>query len=80
MLSCVSLQALTVALHKLGPTSCPDLSLPWDTVRDALDQMAQAAADHVNREHFLVMFQSLQVSVLQYTTKLHLGLIMPLIS
>lgn len=60
--SCTA-NALTVALRKLGPATCPDLSLPWDTVRDALDQMAQSAADHVDKEHFLVMFKSLETSV-----------------
>lgn len=57
-----SLQALPVALRKLGPSTSPGLSLPWDTVRDALDHMAQASADHIDREHFLVLWESLQVS------------------
>lgn len=50
-----------MALRKLGPTTNPEVSLPWDTVRDALDHMAQAAANHVAREHFLVLWESLQV-------------------
>uniref|UniRef100_A0A673BJE7 UTP20 small subunit processome component n=1 Tax=Sphaeramia orbicularis TaxID=375764 RepID=A0A673BJE7_9TELE len=53
--------ALSVALRKLGSTTSPGVSLPWDTVRDALDHMAQAAASHVNKEHFLVMWETLQV-------------------
>ncbi|XP_069376458.1 small subunit processome component 20 homolog isoform X3 [Paralichthys olivaceus] len=57
--------ALPVALRKLGPTTNPGVSLPWDTVRDALDHMAQAAADQVDREHFLVLWESLQVSVVE---------------
>lgn len=57
-----SLQALPVALRKLGPSTSPGVSLPWDTVRDALDHMAQAAATHVDTEHFLVLWESLQVS------------------
>ncbi|KAF7667571.1 hypothetical protein LDENG_00057170 [Lucifuga dentata] len=60
--SCAA-NALPVALHKLGPTTSPGVSLPWDTVRDALDHMAQAAANHIDREHFLVLWESLQVSV-----------------
>ncbi|XP_041833171.1 small subunit processome component 20 homolog [Melanotaenia boesemani] len=55
--------ALPVALRKLGPLTSCGVSLPWDAVRDALDQMAQAAASHVDREHFLVFWESLQVSV-----------------
>ncbi|XP_069012709.1 small subunit processome component 20 homolog [Embiotoca jacksoni] len=55
--------ALPVALKKLGPTTSRGVSLPWDSVRDALDHTVQAAADHVNREHFLVLWESLQVSV-----------------
>lgn len=50
-----------MALRKLGPATNPGISLPWDTVRDALDHMAQAAAGHVDREHFLVLWESLQV-------------------
>uniref|UniRef100_A0A8C4I8P8 Small subunit processome component 20 homolog n=1 Tax=Dicentrarchus labrax TaxID=13489 RepID=A0A8C4I8P8_DICLA len=53
--------ATKVTLRKLGPATNPGVSLPWDTVKDALDQMAQAAAEHVEREHFLVLWESLQV-------------------
>ncbi|KAM6895649.1 small subunit processome component 20 homolog [Xenentodon cancila] len=55
--------ALPVALRKLGPTTSPGVPLPWDTVRDALDHMAQAAVNHVYKEHFLVLWESLQVSL-----------------
>ncbi|KAK1906944.1 Small subunit processome component 20 like [Dissostichus eleginoides] len=51
--------------EKLGPSTCPDATLPWDTVRDALDHMVQAAANHVEREHFLVLWESLQASVVE---------------
>ncbi|CAB1444416.1 unnamed protein product [Pleuronectes platessa] len=57
--------AFPVALRKLGPTTSPGVSLPWDTIRDALDYMAQVAAEHVEREHFLVLWESLQVSVVE---------------
>uniref|UniRef100_A0A8C9YSM5 UTP20 small subunit processome component n=1 Tax=Sander lucioperca TaxID=283035 RepID=A0A8C9YSM5_SANLU len=53
--------AANVTLRKLGPSTNPGASLPWDTVRDALDHMAQAAANHIDREHFLVLWESLQV-------------------
>lgn len=62
--SCTA-NAFSVALRKLGSTTSPGLSLPWDTVRDALDQTAQAAAGHVDKEHFLVMWESLQASVVE---------------
>ncbi|KAG7264070.1 hypothetical protein CRUP_028590 [Coryphaenoides rupestris] len=53
-------KAFPVALRKLGPSTDPTLRLPWDTVRDALDHMAQAAANHVDKEHFLVLWEALQ--------------------
>ncbi|KAM8908719.1 small subunit processome component 20 homolog isoform 2-T2 [Spinachia spinachia] len=62
--SCAA-KALPVALRKLGPLTNGGVSLPWDTVRDALDQMAQAAANHVYREHFLVFWETIQVSVVE---------------
>ncbi|KAL7370997.1 hypothetical protein ABVT39_016013 [Epinephelus coioides] len=62
--SCAA-NALPVALRKLGPSTNPGFSLPWDTVRDALDHMAQAAANHIDKEHFLVLWESLQVSVVE---------------
>ncbi|XP_074482513.1 small subunit processome component 20 homolog isoform X2 [Sebastes fasciatus] len=62
--SCAA-NALPVALRKLGPSTNPGASLPWDTVKEALDHMAQAAADHVEREHFLVLWESLQASVVE---------------
>ncbi|TKS91003.1 Small subunit processome component 20 -like protein [Collichthys lucidus] len=58
-------KAFPIALRKLGPTTSPGVSLPWDTVKDALDHMAQAAANHVDREHLLVLWESLQVSVVE---------------
>uniref|UniRef100_A0A665TDQ2 UTP20 small subunit processome component n=1 Tax=Echeneis naucrates TaxID=173247 RepID=A0A665TDQ2_ECHNA len=50
-------------LLKLGPATNAGVSLPWDTVKEALDQMAQAAANHIDREHCLVLWESLQASV-----------------
>uniref|UniRef100_A0A3P8W978 UTP20 small subunit processome component n=1 Tax=Cynoglossus semilaevis TaxID=244447 RepID=A0A3P8W978_CYNSE len=55
-------QAFPAALRKLGPLTNPDVCLPWDTVRDALDHMAQAAADYVDKEHFLVLWESVQAT------------------
>uniref|UniRef100_A0A3Q2C7Z2 UTP20 small subunit processome component n=1 Tax=Cyprinodon variegatus TaxID=28743 RepID=A0A3Q2C7Z2_CYPVA len=58
--SCAATQALPVAWRKLGSTTSQGVSLPWDAVRDALDHMVQAAANYVDREHFLVLWDSLQ--------------------
>uniref|UniRef100_M3ZWC6 UTP20 small subunit processome component n=1 Tax=Xiphophorus maculatus TaxID=8083 RepID=M3ZWC6_XIPMA len=52
--------ALPVAWRKLGPTTSRGVSLPWNAVRDALDHMVQAAAGYVDKEHFLVLWESLQ--------------------
>ncbi|XP_047246285.1 small subunit processome component 20 homolog isoform X2 [Girardinichthys multiradiatus] len=57
--------ALSVAWRKLGLTTNRGISLPWDAVRDALDHMVQAAASYVDKEHFLVLWESLQVSAEQ---------------
>ncbi|XP_008314156.1 small subunit processome component 20 homolog [Cynoglossus semilaevis] len=65
MFHSVAARAFPAALRKLGPLTNPDVCLPWDTVRDALDHMAQAAADYVDKEHFLVLWESVQASVLQ---------------
>ncbi|XP_026217757.1 small subunit processome component 20 homolog isoform X2 [Anabas testudineus] len=62
--------ALPVALRKLGPTTNPEVSLPWDAVRDALDYMAQAASSYVDREHFLVLWESLQVSAVEVLNRM----------
>ncbi|XP_054911685.1 small subunit processome component 20 homolog [Poeciliopsis prolifica] len=55
--------ALPVAWRKLGPSTSRSVSLPWNAVRDALDHMVQAAAGYVDKEHFLVLWESMQVSV-----------------
>ncbi|XP_031599328.1 small subunit processome component 20 homolog [Oreochromis aureus] len=60
--SCAA-NAFSVALRKLGPTTSRGVCLPWTSVRDALDHMVQAAADHVDREHMLVLWESLQASM-----------------
>uniref|UniRef100_A0A3Q2Q9V5 UTP20 small subunit processome component n=1 Tax=Fundulus heteroclitus TaxID=8078 RepID=A0A3Q2Q9V5_FUNHE len=55
-----SCAAFPAAWKKLGSTTCPGVSLPWTAVRDALDHMVQAAAGYVDKEHFLVLWESLQ--------------------
>lgn len=61
VVSHASVKTFPVALRKLGPSTSPGPSLPWDTVRDALDHMAQTAANHIDKEHFLVLWEALEV-------------------
>ncbi|KAJ8006735.1 hypothetical protein DPEC_G00110300 [Dallia pectoralis] len=63
-------KALPVALRKLGPSANQTVSLPWDAVRDALDQLAQVAAKYVEKEHFLVLWDSLQTRVMDVLQKM----------
>ncbi|XP_061662596.1 small subunit processome component 20 homolog [Syngnathoides biaculeatus] len=63
MLHSCAATALPTALRKIGPITNPGPPLPWDLVRDALDHTAQAAANHVEKEQFLVFWESLQASV-----------------
>ncbi|XP_036373482.1 small subunit processome component 20 homolog [Megalops cyprinoides] len=57
--------ALPVALRKLGPSGEDGVSLPWAAVGEALDQMAEAAANHIHKEHFLVLWECLQGCVVE---------------
>ncbi|XP_017285401.1 small subunit processome component 20 homolog isoform X2 [Kryptolebias marmoratus] len=63
MLHSCAATVLPVVLRKLGPTTSCGVCLPWNAVRDAVDHMSQAAAEHVVKEHFLVWWDSLQVAV-----------------
>ncbi|XP_024150464.1 small subunit processome component 20 homolog [Oryzias melastigma] len=63
MLHSCAATAFPAVLRKLGPITSPAASLPWDAVRDAVDHMLQTAAAHVHREHFQVLWESLQVSL-----------------
>ncbi|KAM9772369.1 small subunit processome component 20 homolog [Syngnathus typhle] len=55
--------ALPTAWRKIGATTNQGAPLPWDLVQDALDHTAQTAASHVDKEHFLVFWESLQAAV-----------------
>ncbi|KAM6984775.1 small subunit processome component 20 homolog [Aplochiton taeniatus] len=70
--SCAS-NAFPAALKKLGPATHPEAGLHWEAVRDALDQMAVAAAGYIHKEHFLVLWESLQTSVVQVLSCLENG-------
>ncbi|KAG9345665.1 hypothetical protein JZ751_008809 [Albula glossodonta] len=52
--------ALPMALRKLGLSGEGSVSLPWEAIGEALDHMAGAAANHIHKEHFLVMWECLQ--------------------
>ncbi|XP_043092950.1 small subunit processome component 20 homolog [Puntigrus tetrazona] len=67
--SCAT-KALPVALQKLGPAAGQDLDLPWDLVKEALDHMAQSSANYVDKEHLLVLWDCLQVSLKEVLGKL----------
>ncbi|XP_062339462.1 small subunit processome component 20 homolog [Osmerus eperlanus] len=68
--SCAA-KALPVALKKLGPAgNHDDASLNWEAVRDAVDQMARAAANHVEKEHILVLWESIQACVSEVLAQL----------
>ncbi|XP_018603010.1 small subunit processome component 20 homolog [Scleropages formosus] len=57
--SCAS-KAIPMVLRKLGPGSHAGASLPWDAVEEALCSMAGKAVSHIDKEHFLVFWESLQ--------------------
>ncbi|XP_048124200.1 small subunit processome component 20 homolog [Alosa alosa] len=68
--SCATV-ALPAALRKLGPSAeegC--VTLPWDAVKEALDHMAEAAANHVEKEHFLVLWDALEGCVKEVVPRL----------
>ncbi len=50
-----------MVLQKLGPADDQDVDLPWDSVKEALDHMAESSANYVDKEHLLVLWDSLQV-------------------
>lgn len=50
-----------MVLQKLGPAAGQDVDLPWDSVKEALDHTVESSANYVDREHLLVLWDSLQV-------------------
>lgn len=50
-----------MVLQKLGPAAGQDVDLPWDSVKEALDHMAESSANYVDKEHLLVLWDALQV-------------------
>ncbi|XP_077566014.1 small subunit processome component 20 homolog [Stigmatopora nigra] len=65
--SCAA-NALPTALRKIGPITNTEAILPFDLVRDALDHTAQTASIHVEKEHFLVFWDSILASVMEIFT------------
>lgn len=53
-----------MVLQKLGPGEEEGVALPWDAVKEALDQMAESSANYVEKENILVLWDSLQVDIL----------------
>lgn len=52
-----------MVLKKLGPAAVQDVELPWDSIKEALDHMAESSANYVDKEHLLVLWDSLQVRI-----------------
>ncbi|KAK2893002.1 hypothetical protein Q8A67_012990 [Cirrhinus molitorella] len=67
--SCAA-KALPVALKKLGPAADQDTELPWDLIKEALDHMVESAANYVEKEHMLVLWDSLQDSLKEVLGKI----------
>uniref|UniRef100_A0AAR2JK74 UTP20 small subunit processome component n=1 Tax=Pygocentrus nattereri TaxID=42514 RepID=A0AAR2JK74_PYGNA len=65
--------ALPVVLRKLGPSEEGCAVLPWDAVKEALDQMAESSANYVLKENFLVLWDSLQGCVKDLLLRLVAG-------
>ncbi|XP_048404834.1 small subunit processome component 20 homolog [Stegostoma tigrinum] len=60
-------------LQKLGPFTELEVVLPWDTVGEAVCQMAKSFAAYVDREHFDVVWSCLQRCILGLCDKLNCG-------
>lgn len=50
-----------MVLQKLGPAAGQDVDLPWESVKEALDHMAESSANYADKEHLLVLWDTLQV-------------------
>ncbi|XP_064199288.1 small subunit processome component 20 homolog [Anguilla rostrata] len=66
-------KALPVAMRKLGPSGEGGVSLPWTAVGEALDHMAEAAADHIHKEHLLLLWECLENCLVEVLQKLESG-------
>ncbi|XP_051974584.1 small subunit processome component 20 homolog [Xyrauchen texanus] len=67
--SCAT-KALPVVLQKLGPTVGQDVVLSWDSIKEALDHMVESSANYVDREHLLLLWDSLEGSLKEVLGKL----------
>ncbi|MBN3321955.1 UTP20 protein, partial [Atractosteus spatula] len=63
-------KAFAVALRKLGPVTEKEQTLPWVTVGEALEHMAQSTASHVHTEHFRVLWDALQACAVEVSREL----------
>ncbi|XP_061106872.1 small subunit processome component 20 homolog isoform X1 [Conger conger] len=66
-------KALPVAMRKLGPSAEGSVSLPWTAIGEALDHMADAAANHIDKEHLLVLWECLEGCLMEVLQKLESG-------
>ncbi|KAJ8261988.1 hypothetical protein GJAV_G00160830 [Gymnothorax javanicus] len=63
-------KALPVAMRKLGPSADGDVSLPWPAVGESLDHMAEAAANHIHKEHLLLLWECIEGCLMEVLQKL----------
>lgn len=52
---------MKLILLKLGPMTEEEIELPWLAVGEAFKQMIRAAAVHIHKEHFDIVFKCLEV-------------------
>uniref|UniRef100_A0A4W4DWA7 UTP20 small subunit processome component n=1 Tax=Electrophorus electricus TaxID=8005 RepID=A0A4W4DWA7_ELEEL len=62
--------ALPVVLRKVGQSAEGVIALPWDAVKEALDHMAESSVNYVEKEHLLVLWDSLQACVMELLPRL----------
>ncbi|XP_038612128.1 small subunit processome component 20 homolog [Tachyglossus aculeatus] len=66
--SCAA-KAVKLILQKLGPVTEKEAKLPWILVGKALKQMMKSAALYVHQEHFNILYECLNESLLELKEK-----------
>lgn len=65
--------ALPVVLKKLGPADKQVVDFNWDSIKEALDQMVESSANYVDKEHLLLLWDSLQDAMKEVLGKLEVS-------
>ncbi|XP_053108089.1 small subunit processome component 20 homolog isoform X2 [Hemicordylus capensis] len=63
-------KVITLMLKKMGPVTETEIVLPWVSVGEAFKHMVKSAAGFIYKEHFGVLFQCLQASILDLQGKM----------